>query len=45
LDEEQEEKKDGSDEDQEMLAHLKKLLEGQVEDVRSQEGSNPTRSV
>ena len=34
LDEEQEEKKDGSDEDQEMLAHLKKLLEGQVEDVR-----------
>ena len=34
LDEEQEEKKDGSDEDQEMLAHLKKLFEGQVEDVR-----------
>lgn len=34
LDEEQEEKRDASDEDQEMLAHLKKLLEGQVEDVR-----------
>lgn len=34
LDEEQEEKKDGSDEDQEMLVHLKKLLEGQIEDVR-----------
>lgn len=34
LDEEQEDKRDASDEDQEMLAHLKKLLEGQVEDVR-----------
>lgn len=34
LDEEQEDKRDASEEDQEMLAHLKKLLEGQVEDVR-----------
>ena len=34
LDEDQEEKRDGSDEDQEMLDHLKKLLEDKVEDVR-----------